>query len=239
MESLPVQRPFCRRCNRTQDRCFCAQVREFVSPVELAIVVHPQEAGSTVGTAWILRRSIRDLHWWRSNGSDLDRDARFARLLEEPSLVPFLLYPGRTAINLNRVPDEEWSARLAGRRPLFIVVDGTWTQAAQILRQSAKLRSLPRASFDVTVASEYGFKRQPRELCLSCVEGVHRVYESIAARGWAPLPAERAHDRMVEIFREMVRFQLSQETRGGRPSRVAHGLARQAALRGDRKGSRD
>lgn len=213
-------RPFCRSCNRTAARCFCARAIEFDSPVDFAIVVHPDEAGSTVGTAWILRRSMRNLHWFRNNGSDLDQDRKFQQLLDDPGRAPFLLYPGQTALNLDRCTNEEWAARTPeGKRPLFIIVDGTWTQAAQILRRSARLRALPRASFDSSALSEYGFKKQPRKHCLSCVEGVHKVLESVAARGWAALPPAREHDRMIEIFREMVRSQLASEREGpGRPS---------------------
>ena len=206
-------REFCWSCHRPQVACFCDKVQAFSSDARFALIVHPYEAKSTVGTAWIMRRSISNLKWFRSKGRDLDTDPEFLAMIHSPEVVPFLLFPGKNSLNLNHASDEEWRQRVPQSwKPLFIVIDGTWTQAKQMLRESALLRSLPSASFETTQLSEYGFKKQPDPHCLSSVEGVHRVIEILASRSWAKLPALRAHDQMIEIFRGMVRFQIDQET---------------------------
>lgn len=207
-------RDFCWTCHRPKETCFCALARPFESPVQFAVIVHPHEAKSTVGTAWILRRSISNLKWVRSNGIGLDEDPAFLELLNTPKLLPLLLFPGAQAFNLSHGTSESWETLVPRRyQPLFIVIDGTWTQARATLRKSARLRSLPRVSFETIQLSEYGFKKQPHPGCLSSVEGVHRVIEVMASRGWAELPKSRSHDQMIEIFRKMVRFQLKQEER--------------------------
>ena len=115
-------------------------------------------------------------------------------------------------MNLNHVTREEWRGVVPhSRAPLFVVLDGTWTQAHAMLRKSALLRSLPRVSFETHRLSEYGFKTQPHPNCLSTVEGVHRIIEVLAERGWGALPPLREHDRLIDIFRGMVRFQLQFE----------------------------
>jgi DTW domain-containing protein YfiP len=201
-------RDFCLSCHRPTLTCFCALARPFESSTEFAVIVHPYEAKSTVGTAWILRRSISNLLWIRSKGIELDEDPIFLEMINQPDRIPLLLFPGQQAFNLNHGTESAWAdLRAAGRKPLFIVIDGTWTQARQIVRRSAYLRALPRVSFETIQLSEYGFKKQPHPACLSTVEGVHRVIESLAARGWSPPPAHREHDQMIEIFRKMVRFQ--------------------------------
>lgn len=189
-------RPFCWTCHRPELACFCANTLPFTAEVEFALIVHPLEVSSTVGTAWILRRSISNLHWFRSDGSDLDENPRFVELLNDRS--PYVLYPGETSLNLD---DEQ---RKLEERPLIIVIDGTWSQAKSMLNRSTKLRNLPRISFVPRTTSDYRFKRQPRPECLSSVEGVHRVIEILSP------PASRAHDRMIEIFQSMVTFQLKQ-----------------------------
>lgn len=208
--NTPTQRPFCWNCHRTQAACFCAQALPFKTNSKFALIVHPYEASSTVGTAWILRRSMPDLHWFRSKGRGLDQDPQFLQLLAAPETVPLLLFPSPTAINVDLCTEEEWREQVpAGKQPLFFVVDGTWTQANATLRKSTLLRSLPRVSFEVSTPSEYQFKKQPGAACLSCVEGVHRVIDKLAHRGWGTLPPAREHDRMLDIFRGMARFQLS------------------------------
>jgi DTW domain-containing protein YfiP len=187
-------------------------IQPFASSAEFALVVHPYEARSTVGTAWILRRSISNIRWFRSKGIDLDEDPTFLELLGSPDKVPLLLFPGPKAFDLNRASNDQWSELVPrSRRPLFFVIDGTWTQAHAMLRKSRLLRALPRVSFEAGRASEYGFKIQPHPACLSSVEGVHRVIEILGARGWGSLPRLSEHNQMIEIFRQMVSFQLKQE----------------------------
>ena len=221
-EDLLALREFCRACNRPAVTCFCQMVLPFKSqPAQFALIVHPYEARSTVGTAWILRRSIANLRWFRSKGRSLDADAGFLEALRAPATVPLLLYPGGQAFNLSQASDHAWQGLVPGsRRPLFFVLDGTWSQATIMLRDSPRLRSLPRVSFDPVRASEYAFKTQPRSACLSSVEGVYRVIELLAARGWGTLPEHREHDRMMEIFRKMVGFQVGQgrDPRTGAPA---------------------
>jgi DTW domain-containing protein YfiP len=214
-------RPFCHSCNRPIAACFCAIARPFASAAEFALVVHPLEAKSTVGTAWILRRSITNLKWFRSKGTGLDTDEAFLEAVNAPDTVPLLLFPSAQAFSLTHSPTEAWRELVpATKRPLFIVIDGTWTQAHAILRKSKLLQSLPKISFQTVRPSEYGFKIQPHPDCLSCVEGVHHVLELLAARGWGSLPENREHDQMIEIFRNMAKFQANQERNPRIDSRV-------------------
>jgi DTW domain-containing protein YfiP len=124
--------------------------------------------------------------------------------------------------NLSQDSSEAWGNLVSNsQRPLFIVIDGTWTQAQAMLRKSSLLRSLPRVSFETKQVSEYGFKKQPHPACLSSVEGVHQVIEILSSRGWGQLPAFREHDQMIEIFRNMVKFQLNQVSQLGALREIA------------------
>lgn len=214
-------REFCWSCHRPRIACFCAMAKPFVSSTEFALVVHPYEAKSTVGTAWILRRSITNLKWFRSKGSGLDTDAQFLESVNAPNTVPLLLFPGPKAFNLTHGSEETWRTLVPdSKRPLFFVVDGTWTQAHAMLRKCKILQSLPRISFETLRPSEYGFKIQPHPHCLSSVEGVHHVIDLLGARGWGSLPTLREHDQMIEIFRNMAKFQSQQERNPRMDARV-------------------
>ncbi|MFL5812538.1 MAG: tRNA-uridine aminocarboxypropyltransferase [Bdellovibrionia bacterium] len=204
-------RAFCWSCHRPSQVCFCPMARPFEASADFALIVHPNEVKTTVGTAWILRRSISNLTWIRSNGDRLDHDPVLKELLKSPTTAPILLFPDATALNLSSLPDEKWQSVVKPpQRPLFIVIDGSWSEARGILRKSALLQSLPKASFDPAQPSEYGFKKQPHPACLSCVEGVHRVIEILASRGWGSIPPGREHDQMIQIFRSMIEFQIHQ-----------------------------
>lgn len=142
---------------------------------------------------------------------DLDSDPRFISLLNQPGRTPLVLFPGADALHLNRASESEWQDYTAnGLRPLFIVIDGTWSQASAMLKRSALLRALPRVSFDPGKLSDYEFKRQPTPACLSSVEGVHRVITLLVSRGWTTSSPKGAQDQMIQIFKNMVRFQVGQ-----------------------------
>lgn len=191
--------------------CFCKLVSPFICSTEFVLIVHPHEAKSTVGTAWILRRSISNIRWIRSNGIEIDSDPKFLEIFDTTDKVPLLLFPGAKSFNLNQASDSDWETMVpTAKRPLFVVIDGSWAHARAMLRRSKLLNSLQRVTFTVERTSEYGFKSQPNPACLSSVEGVHRVIEILAARSWAALPSLRDHDKMIEIFREMVKFQINQ-----------------------------
>ena len=214
-------RSFCWSCHRPVVACFCALVRSFSSFADFALVVHPSEVKSTVGTAWILRRSISNLKWVRSSGVGLDQDPKFLELLNSADRVPLVLFPGPLSFNLNRDSEVAWRELVPpSKRPLFIVIDGTWTQARSMMGRSLLRRSLPRVSFETEQLSEYEFKKQPHPACLSSVEGVHRVIEVLADRDWGKPPIFREHDQMIEIFRGMVKFQLEQENKTETQSRM-------------------
>src|SRR5476649_320676 len=109
-ENRPIMREFCWSCHRPLVTCFCALARPFASFAEFALIVHPYEAKSTVGTAWILRRSIANIRWFRSKGIGLDVDPHFLETLGAPDTVPLLLFPGPHSFNLSRASTQDWSA---------------------------------------------------------------------------------------------------------------------------------
>src|SRR3954453_9799138 len=114
-------RTFCWICHRPSGTCFCVMVRPFASFADFAIIVHPHEAKSTVGTAWILRRSISNIKWFRSKGIGLDTDSSFLKMLNAPERVPLLLFPGLKAFNLSLDSEDAWRSLVPNpKRPLFV-----------------------------------------------------------------------------------------------------------------------
>jgi DTW domain-containing protein YfiP len=159
------------------------------------IVLHPREARRTVGTARLVKLCLEETVIIQGTGVDLDRNADFAAILEDPTLEPWLLFPGPGAS-----PVEELPLRRQ-KRPVIVVVDGTWSQASKMIRTSERLRQLRCLRFDPQAPSRYGFRRQPALHCVSTIEAVHEV---ISRTGGSA-------DAMLEVFQELVRSQTSYE----------------------------
>lgn len=137
-------------------------------------------------------------------GVDFDGNARLRELLDDPSFVPMLLYPGEWARNLSEgglAPED-----LGGRRLLVILLDATWPLARKILRLSPSLQALPRIMFTPLERSRWVIKRQPHELCLSTLEAVHELMAALEAAG---LDRYERPGQLIAAFEAMQALQVA------------------------------
>lgn len=81
---------------------------------------------------------------------------------------PYVLYPGPGAVDLEE---------LAGRPITLIAIDGTWSQARQLLTRNPALAALPRVAFTPGAPSAYRIRRQPAEHCVSTIEALARALD--------------------------------------------------------------
>ena len=202
-------RAVCWTCRRAQARCYCERVVPFDPGLDFLILVHPREARNPVGTARIAHRFLASSTWLESPGRSLDANRSLQHWLELREGRVGVLYPGPRALDLSEwrlshCPSGESSQ--SGDRLGVVVLDGTWSQARQMMRQSGKLQALPQISFQTHRRSAYEIREQPRAVCLSSLEAIH---EMLAQFGGAAV-REGAHDRMLQTFLDMVAFQVAQ-----------------------------
>jgi DTW domain-containing protein YfiP len=126
----------------------------------VVILQHPREARLAICSAWlahvalagsVLRRGVR-----------FDDDAVVTPLLAAPGTA--LLFPGEGAMPAGGLP----------RAPeALIVIDGTWPQAAKMLRENPRLAALPRIALAPARPSGYGaLRREPGPEHLSTIEAI-------------------------------------------------------------------
>ncbi|RYZ71733.1 MAG: DTW domain-containing protein, partial [Proteobacteria bacterium] len=183
-----------------------------------------QSAFENGGSVRIASLSCANTTWIEGTGEDLDFSPEILRTLSDPTLAPMVLYPTTDATPLESISRAEIPA---GRRLALFVIDGTWYQAKQMVRRSLLLSTLPKVSFSTTKVSEYGFRKQPAEHCLSSVEAVHLAIDAFQKSPLASTDLDRQHDQMIEIFRRMVRIQ-QESSIGSRSLRI---LAHQGSLK--------
>lgn len=121
----------------------------------------------------------------RWEGTDVLRD-----VTGDPSRPPVLLFPGPEARDLATDPP-------AGPVTL-VVIDGTWSQARGMVRDSPALRALPRVAFVPPRPSNYRIRREPRADYVSTVEAIAHVLGLLEGRPEAFLPLLRPFDAMVD-----------------------------------------
>jgi DTW domain-containing protein YfiP len=199
------ERTLCCRCLKPQALCYCAQVKSFRSRVRIVLLQHPLERKKTVGTARMTHLCIENS--LLVPGIDFDRNPVVNQLLEDPENHCVVLYPGPGAKNISLPEFQDSKTWVPENKTLVIfVVDGTWPCAKRMLRRSPKLLSIPQICFTPSKQSEYRFRRQPEEHCLSTIEAVHVMLEILD-------PSVNS-GHLLELFRTLVDQQVRFSSHG-------------------------
>ena len=115
-------------------------------------------------TGWLVADVVRDtfaFSWART-----DVDPALLALLADPQWQPYLVFPQPLVQGGRVVTMPEASAN---KRPLFILLDATWSEASKMFRKSPYLDHLPVLSLQSDQLSHYKLRRsqQDQHFCTS------------------------------------------------------------------------
>lgn len=188
-------REFCYACFHAKRICYCADIHPFTPRTEFIILRHTRERRRTIGTAQITHRFLTNSII--RNGSEFETDPAVRKILNDPTRNCYVLFPGEDSIRINETPLK------SAQSVTIFVIDGTWLDAKQILRQSPSIAALPKISFSLGALSEYKFRKQPEPYCLSTIESIQRILSI--------LEPELKSGEMLTVFRKMVETQINFE----------------------------
>jgi DTW domain-containing protein len=208
------RRPRCERCRLATSHCACALRPAVATRAGFALLMHDIEALKPSNTGWLVADIVPDtaaFAWTRT-----EVDPRLPRLLADPQWQPYVVFPAAAA-DPARVVD----AVAPGRRPLFVLLDGSWRNAHKMFHRSPYLDQLPVLAFQPEELSRYRLRHAVRDVRLCTAEaaalclglaGEERaaraldawldvfVARSMAARvNAAPDVQDEAHRRLAEI----------------------------------------
>ena len=127
--------------------------------------MHDIEPLKPSNTGWLIADIVADTHafTWQRTGVE----PALLELLADPRYQPVVVFPGEYA-EPERVVSEVQV--VAGKRPLFILLDATWTEARKMFRKSPYLNRLPVLSLQADVLSRYRLRRSSRSEHLCTAE---------------------------------------------------------------------
>ena len=144
-------------------------------------------------TGWLIADVVADTFafgWART-----ETDPALIALLADPQWQPYVVFPGQYAAAERVVHAVEpampgGATPRPGKRPLFILLDATWTEARKMFRRSPYLDGLPVLSLHSDQVTQYRLRRSGRDdhfctsevaaLCMN-LSGDHRAEHTLEA----------------------------------------------------------
>ncbi|WP_241569981.1 tRNA-uridine aminocarboxypropyltransferase [Rosenbergiella collisarenosi] len=140
----------CQRCLLPQVNCLCLTIQPQNARSRFCLVMYDTEPMKPSNTGRLIADilpSTLAYQWSRTAFNDKD-------FLENivPNYQPMVVFPASYAQPERVVLDQP---PLTGKPPLFIMLDGTWTEARKMFRKSPWLNDFPMISVNVTTPSQY------------------------------------------------------------------------------------
>ena len=191
-------REMCLNCRKARKTCYCHKLEPFYS-VPLVILIHPKEARKRINTGRMAHLSLTNSYLLE--GTDFCHSPILKKLRKAYQDRTYVLFPGPDAIPPSRI---KYSPLNPENEPLFIIIDGTWSQAKKMLKANPWLDKLPQISLRPAQGSTYTIRKQPRAECLSTIESIHQLLAELDPN----LPGLGG---LLPTFHEMVSLQLAYE----------------------------
>ncbi len=150
--------PRCNQCRVIPDYCLCGWKPSVAAKSAMCLLMYDTEPLKPTNTGWLIADVIDDTHAF--GWSRIDVDEQLLALLDDPQWQPYIVFPGEFVAPervVNQVVQEE------GKRPLFILLDATWTEARKMFRKSPYLERFPVLSLEPEQMSRYRLRRSKRD----------------------------------------------------------------------------
>jgi DTW domain-containing protein YfiP len=115
-------------------------------------------------TGWLIADVVPDT--WAFGWARTEVDPALLALLADPQWQPYLVFPGEFVDAQRVVHGLQTDAAATvpnARRPLFVLLDATWSEARKMFRKSPYLDQLPVLSLAPEQVSRYRLRRSRRD----------------------------------------------------------------------------
>jgi DTW domain-containing protein YfiP len=140
--------------------CMCALRTAVPTRAAVCLLMADIEPLKPTNTGWLIADMVADT--FAFGWSRTEPDPALITLLSDPGWEPYVVFPGQYAAPQRVVHAVQ--APAAGpdgtvKRPLFILLDGTWSEARKMFSRSPYLNHMPVLSLEPAEASQYRLRR--------------------------------------------------------------------------------
>lgn len=158
------KRERCGGCRLVPSHCMCAQRPAVQTRAGVCLLMADIEPLKPSNTGWLIADMVTDtfaFSWART-----ETDPALLTLLSDPQWQPYVVFPGEYAAPgrvVSGVKRPAAPCAATDKRPLFILLDGTWAEARKMFSRSPYLDALPVLSLNPDRKSEYQLRRSRRD----------------------------------------------------------------------------
>lgn len=140
----------CQRCLLPLKHCLCATIKPQTARSRFCLVMFDTEPLKPSNTGRLIADILPNTQAFQWSRTEPPEDLLASVASEE--YQPMVVFPASYADSSRQVLT---APPISGKPPLFIMLDGTWTEARKMFRKSPYLDALPVISVDLTITSTY------------------------------------------------------------------------------------
>ena len=220
----------CAGCRLIPSHCLCTLRPVVRAQAAVCLVMAEFEPLKPSNSGWLVADVLPDtpaFGWSRTAV-----DPALLDLLADPQWQPYVVFPGEfaapervvTALLTPRpAASEDAVAGSPDKRPLFVLLDGTWSEARKIFRKSPYLDRFPVLSLQPVLPSTYRLRRSSH---------AHHFCTSEVAALCLALAGDRVAAQTLDAYLEVFsnRYLQARQSRPPDPNDAAHRRLQDLAL---------
>ena len=162
----------CPGCRLVPSHCVCSLHPVVPTRAGVCLLMADIEPLKPSNTGWLIADVVPDTFafgWART-----EVDPALLALLADPQWQPYVVFPGEFVAPERVVTEVAAAGASAAKRPLFILLDATWSAARKMFRKSPYLDRFPVLSLQPEQISRYQLRRSRRDdhFCTAEVAGL-------------------------------------------------------------------
>lgn len=157
----------CPFCHVGTQHCLCDYQPDLDTHVAVLLIVSENEVFKPSNTGRLIADTIQETYVYQWHRTEPDTD--MLALLANPDYFPVLVFPAENETDQKRVLTQV-PQHATGRKPLLILLDGSWREAKRIFRKSPYLCGLPMVSIEPDSLSRYMMRKSDNEKHLATAE---------------------------------------------------------------------
>lgn len=203
----------CELCRLSIDYCICDHVPKTSSDVGFLLLMYDTEVLKPSNTGRLIADLIPDTYaflWSRTQ-----ENQQLLDLLDDQQWQPYVVFPKQYADSERKVYTSAVHVPI-GKKPLLIMLDGSWREAKKMFRKSPYLERFPMISIDLDMFEGDKSRYQIRNAAISN----QLATAEVAARVLA-MVGEEHNSQLLDLWFDVFNFQYQRsvcQTNKGNPS---------------------